>query len=97
MNDGKPHLIQFRLSGKTCTLKIDNHQEQVLNQDGKIETFKDPAKKTYLYLGGLPQVNQLNVKIEKSIVALLQELAKKAHSSFHIKQTHSLKGKGIFK
>ncbi|PAV56282.1 hypothetical protein WR25_15709 isoform A [Diploscapter pachys] len=75
VNDGKPHLIQFRLSGKTCTLKIDNHQEQVLNQDGKIETFKDPAKKTYLYLGGLPQ-----------------ELAKKAHSNFHIKQTHSLKG-----
>lgn len=53
VNDGMPHRIEILVDGRKCSLSIDNHTVQSIENDGKLEMFSLDAKE-YLYFGGLP-------------------------------------------
>ncbi|KAK5979180.1 Laminin G domain protein [Trichostrongylus colubriformis] len=61
VNDGLPHRIGITVDGKKCSLWIDNHTAQSIENDGKLETFALETKQ-YLYLGGLPPIRAARVK-----------------------------------
>ncbi|VDP44918.1 unnamed protein product [Heligmosomoides polygyrus] len=76
VNDGMPHRIEILVDGRKCSLSIDNHTVQSIENDGKLEMFSLDAKE-YLYFGGLPpdlasQVKELfHVKEPRSFRGLI--------------------------